>query len=847
MPTSSRSDFSKSNRSFSTHVKNRIYWSARLGLTTLGVAALTVAVSASSKHVGQSKRLGIDAASSSLLAQASKKGAAASNRVPVALSGSSKVLSRLPDSPQAVLYDQTDNPSGAGTSSQNFEAAFDAYDDQAADDFVVPAGGWTIGEVDVGGSYFNGAGPATSANVFFYADSATLPGAAVAGGTYMNVPIASGAGTGSFVLILPTPLTLAPGTYWVSVQANMDFSAGGQWAWNDRTVQSNSGAAWQNPGGGFMSGCSPTWGRKTTCVAGSAPDNIFRLLTPGSIICSPCPAYATTMGTDVITMGTTDIGNHCDDCTNDFALPFAVTFYGTSYPSGTMIHASSNGSLEFGAATAPFGTSCPLPDTRINAAVLPYQGDLRTDNTTGTGEGIYTLVSGTAPNRNFYVEWRAEEYSDGTPVNFEVVLHENTACIDVIYGANTDMGAAEESGVQKTASGPAVQFSCLGTTLTTGTKVTYCPQACPAPSPSSAVSRKVHGGAGTFDINLPLVPIGGAVGVEDRQQGVQSPIVLWYNGDFNGVNGLANESNTTTADAHVYDNFIVPAGPGWDITSVFSNDLSSTVISGATWEIRRGVSSGNGGTLVASGNTATPTVTPTGRSGFGFTEYTVEVAVSPSLHLPPLPAGQFYWLNVTVVGNGTGRAFDSTTAGANAVGTPPGNDMNAFFNSTTFAANFLPTSDPSIGQPYDFSMGVKGLVGGAGGFGHQMVITFPAPVAVDSAAVTAGNGSVASMSVSSNIVTVNLAGVPNAQRLGVTLHNVCNGTIVGDVLIPMGVLAADSTGNGQTNAGDISQIRQRSGQAVSAANFRSDCTANGSINAGDISLARQKTGTALPP
>jgi len=36
------------------------------------------------------------------------------------------------------------------------------------------------------------------------------------------------------------------------------------------------------------------------------------------------------------------------------------------------------------------------------------------------------------------------------------------------------------------------------------------------PAPSSAVSRKTHGGAGTFDINLPLVPIGGAVGIEDR-------------------------------------------------------------------------------------------------------------------------------------------------------------------------------------------------------------------------------------------------------------------------------------------------------------------------------------------
>ena len=60
-------------------------------------------------------------------------------------------------------------------------------------------------------------------------------------------------------------------------------------------------------------------------------------------------------------------------------------------------------------------------------------------------------------------------------------------------------------------------------TLTTGLKVTYCPNNCPAPVPTSAVSRKVHGAAGTFDINLPLVPISGAVGIEYRQQGAGTP------------------------------------------------------------------------------------------------------------------------------------------------------------------------------------------------------------------------------------------------------------------------------------------------------------------------------------
>jgi hypothetical protein len=70
-----------------------------------------------------------------------------------------------------------------------------------------------------------------------------------------------------------------------------------------------------------------------------------------------------------------------------------------------------------------------------------------------------------------------------------------------------------------------------------------------------------------------------------------------------------------------------------------------------------------------------------------------------NVFLPMLPSGQHYWLNVTPVGNGTGRSFNSSTSGANCVGTPCGNDQNAFFNSIT---------DYFTSQPYDFSNGVIG-------------------------------------------------------------------------------------------------------------------------------------------
>ena len=130
---------------------------------------------------------------------------------------------------------------------------------------------------------------------------------------------------------------------------------------------------------------------------------------------------------------------------------------------------------------------------------------------------------------------------------------------------------------------------------------------------------------------------------------------------------------------------------------------------------------------------------------------------------------------------------------------------------------------------------------------HQMIINFAVPVTVGSANVTSGSGSVGSFSVSGAVVTVNLTGVTNAQRITVTLGNVNDGTNVGDVPVSMGVLAGDTNGNGMVNAGDVSQTKAQSGLAVTGSNFREDVNFNGSINAGDIALVKGASGTVLPP
>src|ERR1700679_3950774 len=82
-----------------------------------------------------------------------------------------KVAHPATDRSLTVLYDQTSNPSGSGTFSQDFGTG-NAGTSAAADDFVVPDGQtWIIKEIDVPGTYFNGVGPATQ-SVTFYKDKA---------------------------------------------------------------------------------------------------------------------------------------------------------------------------------------------------------------------------------------------------------------------------------------------------------------------------------------------------------------------------------------------------------------------------------------------------------------------------------------------------------------------------------------------------------------------------------------------------------------------------------------------------------------------------------------------------
>jgi len=198
-----------------------------------------------------------------------------------------------------------------------------------------------------------------------------------------------------------------------------------------------------------------------------------------------CSQYVTSSETGTIVPGTVDIGNHCDNCLTVVSFPFPVQFYGSPI---SQAYVNSNGSLQLAGGMTRFGTSCPLPDRCLDAAILVYQDDLRTD---GPGDGVFTSVSGTAPNRVFNIEWRTTYFGRSGTANFEVRFYENQTFFEMVYGVSNENGALASSGVQQGTlasryAGLPTTFSCATPALTNGLKVTYRFERCttrPRPTP----------------------------------------------------------------------------------------------------------------------------------------------------------------------------------------------------------------------------------------------------------------------------------------------------------------------------------------------------------------------------
>src|SRR5262249_25534361 len=194
---------------------------------------------------------------------------------------------------------------------------------------------------------------------------------------------------------------------------------------------------------------SPTSTATATATATFTP-------TPTPSPTATCSQYTITAGAGTIVPGTTDTGSHCDDCITAVALPFPFQLYGNTYSS---VNLSSNGNAQFVTVDSTFVSVC-VPWAAHDFTIFPLFQDLRTDASLsgcsgypGGSCGIFTSISGTAPNRIFNIEWRAVLFgNNASRENFELRIYENspTKRFDVVYGEINGTGASQlwSAGVQ---------------------------------------------------------------------------------------------------------------------------------------------------------------------------------------------------------------------------------------------------------------------------------------------------------------------------------------------------------------------------------------------------------------
>ncbi len=306
-----------------------------------------------------------------------------------------------------------------------------------------------------------------------------------------------------------------------------------------------------------VTGTPPTATRTNTTAPATSTT------TASATVCTT--NYTITTGTATIVPGTTSTGNACDDCTSSVTLPFSYSLYNQSF---TTAEVGSNGILAFGSADNAFTNTC-LPSSSAAYQIFPYWDDQRTDGTgcAGGACGIFTSVSGSAPNRIFNIEWRTTYFNGAGVANYEVRLYEGQNRFDIVYGTVDQGNSPATAGVQKDATN-STQYFCdgAGGTLTPGLLVTYTRSACTTGTPTTATSTPVvPTSTPTSNATATCVPAGGIqdVGIANfafSPQTLNIPAgttVRWTN---NGG------SHSTTSDTALWDSGVLSVGGQFSYT-----------------------------------------------------------------------------------------------------------------------------------------------------------------------------------------------------------------------------------------------------------------------------------------
>ena len=188
--------------------------------------------------------------------------------------------------------------------------------------------------------------------------------------------------------------------------------------------------------------------------------------------------------------GATDTGNHGDDQVTNVPLPFPYIACGGTYNN---INVSSTGNAQFNTSDSDFNNIC-LPWSGHHCTIFPYWDDLRTDSNSGCVSfpggtcGVYTSVTGSAPNRIFNIEWRAVYFASPTDTaNFELRLYEGQNRFDVIYGPTANDNITATAGMQSSDTCFA-QYFCNGSGGPATGGWTVGPAGTPNPTPTATAT-----------------------------------------------------------------------------------------------------------------------------------------------------------------------------------------------------------------------------------------------------------------------------------------------------------------------------------------------------------------------
>ncbi|MGB7585973.1 MAG: hypothetical protein WBM11_14095 [Terriglobales bacterium] len=188
-----------------------------------------------------------------------------------------------------------------------------------------------------------------------------------------------------------------------------------------------------------------------------------------------------------------------------------------------------------------------------------------------------------------------------------------------------------------------------------------------------------------------------------------SKTIVFYGGDINlsdpNAQAFANGNTLAISSAQTYAAVKAPASGKTVVSGTFGNNTAMLGVFDppeGTYDVRIGVSDGNGGTSLIHG-TAAQTTTLTGRNPFGLVEYTTAVNFPKAL---TAQNGTTYWINenpqCTNTGdencNGEFYYLSNTTQETNGVNAGAQVAGQLYLNSNYFGFTWINWCDSSLGQ-----------------------------------------------------------------------------------------------------------------------------------------------------